>query len=202
MNLRSSYDVATSSSHWVLTNNEFPIECSTGCSRTLNFEWHGPNFVVLPLLLLIGRYLIDAHHVENKITGPQGAPFAQKLSLGWVIVGEICIGKFHKADAIWIHWKRTCSWMGEQHYLIRSFSGFLRKLDSNGWALWRACFLLSGKIGLGALNGSGAIHDPVSSLVKKTRKDSICPSSGCITLKRPTKFVEYLTLQLFTKDNL
>jgi hypothetical protein len=46
-----------------------------------------------------------------------------------------------------------------------SFSGFLRKLDSNWWALWRACFLLSGKIGLGALNGSGATHDPVSSLV-------------------------------------
>lgn len=50
------------------------------------------------ILLLIGRDLIDAHHVENQITGPQGAPFAQKLSLGWVIVGEVCIGKFHKAD--------------------------------------------------------------------------------------------------------
>jgi hypothetical protein len=50
------------------------------------------------IMLLIGRDLIDAHHVENQITGPQGAPFAQKLSLGWVIVGEVCIDKFHKAD--------------------------------------------------------------------------------------------------------
>jgi hypothetical protein len=44
-------------------------------------------------MLLIGRDLIDAHHVENQITGPQGAPFAQKLSLGWVIVGQVCTGK-------------------------------------------------------------------------------------------------------------
>jgi hypothetical protein len=74
----------------------------------------------------IGRDLIDAHHVENQITGPQGAPFAQKLSLGWVIVGEVCIGKCYKADTN------------------------VNSLKTNG---------------LGALNGSGATHDPVSSLV-------------------------------------
>ncbi|CAC5384727.1 unnamed protein product [Mytilus coruscus] len=42
--------------------------------------------------LLIGRDLINAHHVQEQITGPKGTPFAQKLSLGWVIVGEVCIG--------------------------------------------------------------------------------------------------------------
>ncbi|XP_052704714.1 uncharacterized protein LOC128180620 [Crassostrea angulata] len=35
------------------------------------------------------------HHVRDQITGSQGQPFAQRLPLGWVVIGEICIGKVH-----------------------------------------------------------------------------------------------------------
>lgn len=45
--------------------------------------------------LLIGRDLPDVHHVRDQITGSQGQPFAQRLPLGWIVIGEICIGKVH-----------------------------------------------------------------------------------------------------------
>nr|XP_027232691.1 uncharacterized protein LOC113824143 [Penaeus vannamei] len=45
--------------------------------------------------LLIGRDLPEAHHVLDQVTGPPGTPFAQKMKLGWVIVGEVCLGKHH-----------------------------------------------------------------------------------------------------------
>ncbi|XP_052688921.1 uncharacterized protein LOC128167316 [Crassostrea angulata] len=45
--------------------------------------------------LLIGRDLTDVHHVREQITGSQGQPFAQRLPLGWVVIGEICIDKVH-----------------------------------------------------------------------------------------------------------
>jgi hypothetical protein len=101
MNLRSSYDVPTSSSHWVLTNNEFQSNV------LLVVHEHLTSSDTDQIM-----YLIDVHHVENQITGPQGAPFAQKLSLGWVIVGEVCTGKFHKADTNVNHpmilWQPAC----------------------------------------------------------------------------------------------
>lgn len=50
----------------------------------------------IKISLLIGRDIIEAHHVHEQIIGPRGAPFAQKLSLGWVIVGDVCLGKVHQ----------------------------------------------------------------------------------------------------------
>ncbi|XP_052078873.1 uncharacterized protein LOC127716663 [Mytilus californianus] len=47
------------------------------------------------ILLLIGRDLIEAHHVLDQRLGPPKAPFAQKLNLGWIIVGEIRSDKQH-----------------------------------------------------------------------------------------------------------
>ncbi|XP_071151136.1 uncharacterized protein [Mytilus edulis] len=47
------------------------------------------------ILLLIGRDLIEAHHVLDQRLGPPKAPFAQKLNLGWIIVGEIRSDKPH-----------------------------------------------------------------------------------------------------------
>lgn len=46
--------------------------------------------------LLIGRDLPDAHHVLDQVRGPPMTPFAQRLPLGWVIVGDVCLGKRHK----------------------------------------------------------------------------------------------------------
>ena len=52
------------------------------------------------ILLLIGRDLIEAHHVFDQRIGPRNSPYAQKLCLGWVIIGETCLGKVHKPDHI------------------------------------------------------------------------------------------------------
>ena len=52
------------------------------------------------VLLLIGRDLIDAHHVLEQKTGSPGSPFAQRLGLGWVIIGEVCLGKVHQPDSV------------------------------------------------------------------------------------------------------
>jgi len=47
------------------------------------------------VLLLLGRDVIEAHHVFDQVLGPPGAPFAQRLGLGWVVVGELCLGQMH-----------------------------------------------------------------------------------------------------------
>lgn len=46
-----------------------------------------------PILLLLGRDVIEAHKVRKTINGPRGAPHAQKLDLGWIVVGDICPGR-------------------------------------------------------------------------------------------------------------
>nr|XP_034318941.1 uncharacterized protein LOC105335138 [Crassostrea gigas] len=50
--------------------------------------------------LLIGRDVPEAHHVFHQITGPKKTPFAQKLGLGWVIIGDVCLGKVHRPDLV------------------------------------------------------------------------------------------------------
>lgn len=50
--------------------------------------------------LLIGRDLIDAHHVLDHRIGVNGLPYAQKLPLGWVIIGETCLGKLHPPTSV------------------------------------------------------------------------------------------------------
>lgn len=47
------------------------------------------------ILLLLGRDVIDVHHVLEQVVGPPGTPFAQRLGLGWVVIGELCLGNFH-----------------------------------------------------------------------------------------------------------
>lgn len=55
------------------------------------------------ILLLICRDIVEAHHVLDKRIGPIGAPYAQKLRLGWVIVGEVCLGKVHPPDTVYVN---------------------------------------------------------------------------------------------------
>lgn len=50
--------------------------------------------------LLIGRDVPEAHHVFHQITGPKKTPFAQKLGLGWVIIGDVCLGKVYRPDLV------------------------------------------------------------------------------------------------------
>ncbi|XP_071098015.1 uncharacterized protein [Haliotis cracherodii] len=55
------------------------------------------------ILLLIGRDLIEAHHVLDQRIGPNKTPYGQKLSLGWVIVGETCLGKVHQPKQVTVN---------------------------------------------------------------------------------------------------
>ena len=48
--------------------------------------------------LLIGRDLISAHHVLDHRMGHDSLPYAQKLPLGWVVIGEVCLGKVHRPE--------------------------------------------------------------------------------------------------------
>ena len=50
--------------------------------------------------LLIGRDVPEIHHVQEQIIGGKGEPFAQKLPLGWTVIGEVCLGKVHAPKEI------------------------------------------------------------------------------------------------------
>ncbi|XP_052218042.1 uncharacterized protein LOC127835646 [Dreissena polymorpha] len=52
------------------------------------------------IMLLIGRDLIDAHHVLEQRIGPVHTPYAQRLKLGYVVVGECCLGQIHKSTSV------------------------------------------------------------------------------------------------------
>ncbi|XP_071986245.1 uncharacterized protein [Engystomops pustulosus] len=41
------------------------------------------------LVLLLGRDIIRVHKVRKQINGPHNSPYAQKLDLGWVIIGDV-----------------------------------------------------------------------------------------------------------------
>lgn len=57
-----------------------------------------PLFEAANIELLIGRYLIGAHIFHEQIVGEKDEPFAQRLALGWVIVGQICLGGAHRPE--------------------------------------------------------------------------------------------------------
>lgn len=45
---------------------------------------------------LLGRDIIQAHKVLEQRNGTPNAPLAQRLALGWVIVGNVRLGGAHK----------------------------------------------------------------------------------------------------------
>ncbi|XP_044158322.1 uncharacterized protein LOC122944157 [Bufo gargarizans] len=52
------------------------------------------------ILLLLGRDILRLHKVHRQVSGPPEAPFAQYLDLGWVIIGNVCIGKMKRPTNI------------------------------------------------------------------------------------------------------
>lgn len=52
------------------------------------------------ILLLVGRDAIDAHHVLEQVLGPPNSSFAQRLTLGWAIIGDRYIGRNHSSDKV------------------------------------------------------------------------------------------------------
>lgn len=53
-----------------------------------------------PILLLLGRDILSVHKVHEQYNGPHNTPYTQRLDLGWVIVGEICLGGVHKQTKV------------------------------------------------------------------------------------------------------
>ncbi|XP_057696128.1 uncharacterized protein LOC130918450 isoform X1 [Corythoichthys intestinalis] len=52
------------------------------------------------IMLLLGRDIIRVHKARKQINGPHNLPYAQKLDLGWVIVGNVCLGSVHKPPTV------------------------------------------------------------------------------------------------------
>ncbi|XP_056006873.1 uncharacterized protein LOC125665314 [Ostrea edulis] len=50
--------------------------------------------------ILIGRDLTTAHHMLDQRVGQDGLPFGQKLPFGWVVVGNVCLGKVHQPEIV------------------------------------------------------------------------------------------------------
>ncbi|XP_056014066.1 uncharacterized protein LOC125674154 [Ostrea edulis] len=50
--------------------------------------------------LLIGRDVVSAHHVLDQKLCESDLPIAQKLPLGWVIIGQVCMGNLHYSNAV------------------------------------------------------------------------------------------------------
>lgn len=50
------------------------------------------------VFFLISRDLPEPQHMQSRIIGQKGTPLAQKLALGWTLVGKICFGKVHRPD--------------------------------------------------------------------------------------------------------
>ncbi|XP_038153297.1 uncharacterized protein LOC119791326 [Cyprinodon tularosa] len=60
-----------------------------------------------PIMVLLGRDIIRIHKVRRQINGPHNSPYAQKLDLGWVIVGNICLGNVHKPTTVSTYYTNT-----------------------------------------------------------------------------------------------
>ncbi|XP_055504132.1 uncharacterized protein LOC129704800 isoform X1 [Leucoraja erinacea] len=52
------------------------------------------------ILLLLGRDILQVHKVRKQINGPNNAPLAQKLDLGWLVVGDVCLGGAHRPTQV------------------------------------------------------------------------------------------------------
>ena len=52
------------------------------------------------MVILIGRDQLPLHHVLEQVVGDDHEPFAQKLRLGWTVIGEVRLGKMHKPNSI------------------------------------------------------------------------------------------------------
>ncbi|XP_041444835.1 uncharacterized protein LOC121402280 [Xenopus laevis] len=48
------------------------------------------------IMLLFGRDMLQVHKAIDQINSPHNAPYAQKLDLGWVIIGDTCLGSVPK----------------------------------------------------------------------------------------------------------
>lgn len=53
-----------------------------------------------PIMLFLGRDIIRVHKVREQVNGPHDSPYAQRLDLGWVIIGTVCLGGLHAPTTV------------------------------------------------------------------------------------------------------
>lgn len=53
-----------------------------------------------PILLLLGRDVLSVHKVCEQQNGPHNTPYTQRLDLGWVIVGEVCLDGINRQSSV------------------------------------------------------------------------------------------------------
>lgn len=75
-----------------------------------------------PIVLLLGRDILSVHKVCEQRNGPHNLPYAQRLDLGWVIVGELCLGGAHKTEEVNAY---------KTHVLQNGRSSFLKPCTNN-----------------------------------------------------------------------
>ena len=65
-----------------------------------------------------------------------GLSFGQKLPLGWVIIGDVCLGKAHKPEVGGVC-KTTVLSNGRNSLLVNAFSVCAVVISSNVWRVTR-----------------------------------------------------------------
>lgn len=65
---------------------------------------------------------MSLHKVRKQRNGPHNSPYAQRLDLGWVIVGELCLGGAHKTEQVNAY---------KTHVLQNGRSSFLKPCTNN-----------------------------------------------------------------------
>ncbi len=53
-----------------------------------------------PILLLLGRDVLSVHKVHEQRNGPQDTPYAQRLDLVCVRLGEVCLDGIHLQSSV------------------------------------------------------------------------------------------------------
>lgn len=93
------------------------------------------------ILLLLGRDILQVHKVHPQYNGPDNAPFAQKHNLGWVIVGDVCLGGAHTPTEV--NTFITCimdngrpSYMRPCENLVKIKEDFSQTLQQNSSLPW------------------------------------------------------------------
>lgn len=81
-----------------------------------------------PIMMLLGRDMIRIHKVRRQINGPHDAPYAQRLDLGWVLVGNVCLGRVHKPASADIFFTNT--WENGRQSLFKPCPNTFRVKES------------------------------------------------------------------------
>ncbi|RXN03643.1 hypothetical protein ROHU_013311 [Labeo rohita] len=59
------------------------------------------------ILILLGRDILRVHKVRQQYNGDHEDPYAQRLDLGWVIVGDVCLDRAHKPPSVSVYKTHT-----------------------------------------------------------------------------------------------